>query len=184
MGMGRLLLVGLLLAGTIFGQLKERGEKGDPNAALVEEDEDIVAPTEYVFNPIQAKKDVKIGDFYAKKGSHRAAVGRYLEATKWNPSFAEAFWKLARSREKLDQPTQALDAYRKFVELEPDGKQGREAQKRIADIEAQREKLPMTQESAAEPQTGSTEAGSAETESAESGSAEAGSAKAAEEPRP
>lgn len=148
MCMGRLLLVGFLLSLPLFGQLKERDEKADPNAALVEEDEDIVAPTEYVFNPIQAKKDVKVGDFYAKKGSHRAAVGRYLEATKWNPSFAEAYWKLARSREKLDQPAQALDAYRKFIELDPDGKQAREARKRIADIEAQREKLPLTEEAA------------------------------------
>jgi tetratricopeptide (TPR) repeat protein len=141
--MGRLLLVGLLLSLTVFGQLKEREAQADPNAALVEEDEDIVAPTEYVFNPIQAKRDLKVGDFYAKKGSHRAAVGRYLEATKWNPGFAEAYWKLARTREKLDQPVQALDAYRKYVELEPDNKQAREARKRIAEIEAQQEKLPL-----------------------------------------
>jgi tetratricopeptide (TPR) repeat protein len=141
--MGRLLLVGLLLSLTVFGQLKEREEKTDPNAALVEEDEDVVAPTEYVFNPIQAKRDLKVGDFYAKKGSHRAAVGRYLEATKWNPSFAEAYWKLARTREKLDQPVQALDAYRRYVELEPGNKQAREARKRIAEIEAQQEKLPL-----------------------------------------
>jgi tetratricopeptide (TPR) repeat protein len=148
MGMGRLLLVGLLLSLTVFGQLKERDEKSDPNAVVVEEDEDIVTPTEYVFNPIQAKKDLKIGDFYAKKGSHRAAVGRYLEATKWTPGFAEAYWKLARSREKLDQLAQALDAYRKFVELAPDGKQAQEARKRIGEIEAQREKLPLTEEAA------------------------------------
>jgi tetratricopeptide (TPR) repeat protein len=148
MGMGRLLLGGLLLSLTVFGQLKERDEKSDPNAVVVEEDEDIVTPTEYVFNPIQAKKDLKIGDFYAKKGSHRAAVGRYLEATKWNPGFAEAYWKLARSREKLDQLAQALDAYRKFVELAPDGKQAQEARKRIGEIEAQREKLPLTEEAA------------------------------------
>jgi tetratricopeptide (TPR) repeat protein len=148
--MGRLLLLGLLLSLTAFGQLKEREQKSDPNAAVVEEDEDIVAPTEYVFNPIQANKDLKVGDFYAKKGSHRAAVGRYLEATKWNPSFAEAYWKLARSREKLKQPAQALDAYRKYVELDPDSKQAREARKRIADIEARQEKLPMTQEAAAQ----------------------------------
>lgn len=141
--MGRLLLVGLLLSLTVFGQLKEREEKTDPNAALVEEDEDIVAPTEYVFNPIQAKRDLKVGDFYAKKGSHRAAVGRYLEATKWNPAFAEAYWKLARTREKLDQPVLALDAYRKYIELEPDSKQARQARKKVAEIEAQQEKLPL-----------------------------------------
>lgn len=152
--MGRLLLVGLLLGLTAFAQLKEREEKADPNAAVVEEDEDIVAPTEYVFNPIQAKKDLKVGDFYAKKGSHRAAVGRYLEATKWNPSFAEAYWKLGRSREKLDQPAEALEAYRKYIELDPNGDNARQARKRIAEIEAQQEKLPLTQEAAAKQEDG------------------------------
>jgi tetratricopeptide (TPR) repeat protein len=134
--MGRLLVVLLLLTVPVLAQLKERqGEtNAESNAPLVEEDEDIVAPTEYVFNPIQAKKDLKVGDFYAKKGNHRAAAGRFLEATKWNPGLAEAYWKLGRSRERLDQTQQALEAYRKYVELEADGKFAREAHKRIAEL--------------------------------------------------
>jgi tetratricopeptide (TPR) repeat protein len=148
--MRRLLVILLLLNLPGLAQLKEREEKSEPTAPLVEEDEDIVAPPEYVFNPIQAQKDLKIGDFYAKKGNHRAAAGRYLEATKWNPSFAEAYWKLAHSREKLKQPAQALDAYRKYVELEPDGKLIREARKRISALEAQQEKLPLTHEASKE----------------------------------
>ena len=146
--MGRLLVVLLLLSLPAAAQLKERDEKTEPPGALVEEDEDIVAPTEYVFNPIQANKDLKIGDFYAKKGSHRAAVGRYLEATKWNPGLAEAYWKLARSREKLNQHAQSLEAYQKYLELEADGKHAREARKRVSEIEAQREKLPLTEQAA------------------------------------
>jgi tetratricopeptide (TPR) repeat protein len=154
--MGRLLVILLLLdlPGLVYAQLKERPEKSESAGAVVEEDEDIVAPTEYVFNPIQAKKDLKIGDFYAKKGNHRAAVGRYLEATKWNPSFAEAYWKLGHSREKLNQPAQALEAYHKYVELEPDGKMSREARKRIAELEAQQEKLPLAHEAAKEKEAG------------------------------
>jgi tetratricopeptide (TPR) repeat protein len=146
--MGRLLVVFLLLNLGGQAQLKERDEKGGNTAPLVEEDEDIVAPPEYVFNPIQAEKDLKIGDFYAKKGSHRAAVGRYLEATKWNPGLVEAYWKLARTREKLNQSPEALEAYRKVVDLEPDGKLAREARKRIAELEARSEKLPLTEEAA------------------------------------
>jgi tetratricopeptide (TPR) repeat protein len=143
-----LLALLLLLQLPALAQLKEREENTESTAPLVEEDEDIVAPVEYVFNPIQAQKDLKIGDFYSKKGNYRAAVGRYLEATKWNPSFAEAYSKLGRAREKLNQPAEALEAYRKYVELETDAKQVREARKRIAELEAQREKLPLTHEAA------------------------------------
>lgn len=146
--MGRLLVALLLLSLPGLPQLQEREANSESNAPLIEEDEDIVAPTEYVFNPIQAKKDLKVGEFYAKKGNHRAAAGRYLEATKWNPGLAEAYWKLGRAREKLNQPTLALEAYRKYVELESDGKLVRETRKRIAELEAQQEKLPLTEEAA------------------------------------
>lgn len=145
-----LLALLLLLHLPALAQLKEREESTESPAALVEEDEDIVAPVEYVFNPIQAQRDLKIGDFYSKKGNHRAAVGRYVEATKWNPGFAEAYAKLARAREKLNQPAEALEAYRKYVELEPDAKLVREARKRISELEAQREKLPLTHEASKE----------------------------------
>ncbi len=146
--MRRLLILLLLLNLPGLAQLKERDQKSEPAAPLVEEDEDIVAPTEYVFNPIEAQKDVKIGDFYSKKGNQRAAAARYLEATRWNPGFAEAYWKLGHARDKLKQPLDALEAYRKYVELEPDGKQVHHAQKRITALEAEREKLPLAQQDA------------------------------------
>lgn len=148
--MGRLLVVLFLLSLPGLAQLKERDEKSEPVAPLIEEDEDIVAPPEYVFNPIQAQKDLKIGDFYAKKGNYRAAAGRYLEATRWNPSFAEAYWKLGRAREKLKQPAEALEAYRRYIEVEPDGKLVRETRKRISELEARQEKLPLTHEASKE----------------------------------
>lgn len=130
-------------------QLKERSEDPPPPAdateGLVDEDEDILPQTEYAFNPIQAKKDLKVGDFYWKKGNHRAAAARYLEATRWNPTYSEAFWKLARAREKLDQTAEALDAYRSFVEVEGDGKKVDEARGRIAEIEKEFDSPPLSE---------------------------------------
>jgi tetratricopeptide (TPR) repeat protein len=108
-----------------------------------DEDEDVLPQTEYAFNPIQAKKDLKIGDFYWKKGNHRAAAARYLEATRWNPTFADAYWKLGEAREKLNQPAEALDAYRKFLGAESEGKRAEEAHKRIEELEKHTEKLPV-----------------------------------------
>jgi tetratricopeptide (TPR) repeat protein len=157
--MGRLLVVLLLTGLLASAQLKERDAKNGSTAPLTEEDEDLLPQTEYVFNPIQAQKDVKVGDFYAKKGNHRAAVGRYLEATRWNPGLAEAFWKLAHSRDKLKQPAQALDAYRKYLEIEPDSKQAAEAKKRVNELEAQQEKLPVAEKDQAPKESDGTPGG-------------------------
>ncbi|MCB1022332.1 MAG: hypothetical protein KDC27_20550, partial [Acidobacteria bacterium] len=62
-------------------ELNKRPEPPPQTQPMRDEDEDVLPQTEYAFNPIQAKKDMKIGDFYSKKGNHRAAAARYLEAT-------------------------------------------------------------------------------------------------------
>ena len=134
-------LLGLALAvglGFAQGQLRER-EETPPQAEvpLVDEDEDLLPQTRYAFNPIQARKDLKIGNFYARKGNHRAAAGRYLEAAKWNPSYAEAYWRLGRSREKLKQPSDALEAYRRFLQLAPDDKRAKAVKGKIPLLERQ-----------------------------------------------
>lgn len=118
-------------------QLKERSDAAplvDETGGLVDEDEDLLPTTTYAFNPIQAKKDLKIGDFYAKKGNDRAAAARYLEATRWNPQYADAYWKLAEARDELGQNPQALDAYRSYLALEPNGKQAKQAQVRVEQL--------------------------------------------------
>ena len=134
-----LVLVGSLLAPVASGapaQLKDRTEKAiELPANMKDEDEDVVQETTYVFNPIQAKREVKVGKFYSKKGNHRAAAARYLEATRWNPSFVEAYWRLGRSREKLAQHQEALDAYRKYLKLDPGGKRSKEVRVKITSLE-------------------------------------------------
>ncbi len=117
-------------------QLKERSEPLlEEDLGLVDEDEDQLVEKQYVFNPILARKEFKVGNFYAKKGSHRAAAGRYLEATHWDPNFSEAYWKLGRSREKLKQADAALEAYRKYLDLDPTGKYAKTVRKRMAGVE-------------------------------------------------
>lgn len=141
----------LLFAGTASAQLQERKAAApiaDENAALVDEDEDLLPQTSYAFNPVQAKNDVKIGHFYAKKGNHRAAAARYLEATKWNPQSSEAYLRLAESRDELDQGPQALDAYRSYLALEPDGKQAKRSKERIAQLEEALKNPPLSAEQA------------------------------------
>ncbi|MCL6545408.1 MAG: tetratricopeptide repeat protein [Bryobacteraceae bacterium] len=74
---------------------------------------------------------MEIGNFYFRKGSYRAAAGRFLEATKWNPGLAEAYLRLGEAYEKLKATAQARQAYEKFLELDPKHKQAGAVRKRL-----------------------------------------------------
>jgi tetratricopeptide (TPR) repeat protein len=102
------------------------------------DEEETTAEPEYTFNPIQAKKELQIGDFYFKKKSYRAAANRYEHATKWQPNLADAFYKLGETREKLDQPEQAVAAFQKYLELSPSPHKADEVKKRIAQLQKQK----------------------------------------------
>jgi len=102
----------------------------DKEAAPPEEDTSIGATT-YSFNPLQAKKDIEVGNEYAKKRSYRAAAGRFLSATKYNDGDAEAWLRLGEMDEKLRDKLGAHDAYAKYLELASDAKNAAEIKKRL-----------------------------------------------------
>jgi tetratricopeptide (TPR) repeat protein len=88
-------------------------------------------PKVYSFNPIQAKNEITVGNFYWNKGSYRAAAKRYEEASRWNPGLVEAFFKLGEAREKLKQRDAARAAFTRVVQLAPESKEGREAKRKL-----------------------------------------------------
>ncbi len=96
-----------------------------------EEDETLQTKKEYAFNPLQAEKEVKVGEFYFKKGSYWAAANRFLEATKWNPGMAEAYFRLGEAKEKLKDNKAAHQAWAKFLELAPGDKRAEEVRKKL-----------------------------------------------------
>lgn len=98
----------------------------------VEEDESL-APKTYTFNPLQANKEVTIGNYYFKKKNYRAAAKRYAEATHWNPNYAEAYLRLGEAQEKLHDKDQSKQAYSKYVELAPDAKNADSIKKKISE---------------------------------------------------
>jgi tetratricopeptide (TPR) repeat protein len=112
-----------------FAQAQQRDKRQEP-AEPPEEDE-ILKPKEYVFNPLQAEKELKIGNFYFKKGSWKAASLRYTEATLWNPGFANAWLRLGEAREKMKDTEGAREAYKKFLELAPEDKRAGEVKKKL-----------------------------------------------------
>ena len=93
-----------------------------PQQLPPEEDETLKPQKEYAFNPLQAKEELRIGNYYYKKGSMRAAALRFEEATKWDPTSAESFLRLGESRERMGDKKAARIAYTKYVELAPGAK--------------------------------------------------------------
>ena len=96
----------LPLLGQEDPKLKRRGDPAatpqavDKNGLPPEEDKSI-AVKDYAFNPLQAQKEIRTGNYYFKKGAFRAAAGRFEEATKWNDGEPEAWLRLGEAEEKL-----------------------------------------------------------------------------------
>jgi tetratricopeptide (TPR) repeat protein len=82
----------------------------------------------------EASRNITAGNFYFKKGNFRAASRRYSEASKWDPTSAEAVLRLGEADEKLRDFTGAREAYQKFVTLSSDGKEIEAVKKRIAGL--------------------------------------------------
>jgi Flp pilus assembly protein TadD len=117
------------------GELKrDRSPKAAPTKESYppppEEDQSI-APTQYSFNPLQSQRDVTVGDYYFKRGSYRAAAGRYREATRWNEKNPEAWLRLGEASEKAKDKDAAREAYTKYLALASDAKNAAEIRKRV-----------------------------------------------------
>ncbi|HWF47964.1 MAG TPA: tetratricopeptide repeat protein [Bryobacteraceae bacterium] len=117
----------------IAQEQKPSANRPNPQDLPPEEDEN-VAPKTYSFNPIQSEHELKVGNFYMRKGKYRAAAGRYVEATKWDPNSAEAFFHLGEAEEKLENLASARAAFQKVVQISPDSKEGKEAKRKLEKI--------------------------------------------------
>ena len=117
-------------------KLKRRGEPTttpqhvDKNGLPPEEDKSI-AVKDYAFNPLQAQKEIRTGNYYFKKGSYRAAAGRFEEATKWNSGEPEAWLRLGEAQEKLKDHKAARTAYTKYLALAGESKIADEIRKKL-----------------------------------------------------
>jgi tetratricopeptide (TPR) repeat protein len=105
-----------------------------PDESNPPEEDESVAPRTYAFDPLQSERSIKIGNFYMHQGTargFRAALGRYEDATKYNPSSAEAFFKVAEAEEKLKNKDAARIAFQRVIQLAPDSKLAQEAKKKL-----------------------------------------------------
>jgi len=109
-------------------------QTSDQEEVPPEEDKSL-ARDEYTFNPLQSQRDVQVGDYYRKdKHNYHAAAERYREATLHNDGNAEAWLKLGDAREKLKDPKAAVEAYKKYLELDATSKTAEEVRKKLSKL--------------------------------------------------
>jgi len=115
------------------GQLKrDRSQPAASGQQEVPPEEDTsLAVKEYSFNPLQAEKELQIGNFYFKTGKYRSAAMRFTEATKWNEGYSDAWLRLGETEEKLKDPKAAKEAYTKYLALASDAKNAPEIRKKL-----------------------------------------------------
>ncbi|MGO9642690.1 MAG: tetratricopeptide repeat protein [Candidatus Acidiferrales bacterium] len=92
-------------------------------------------PEEPVFDPYHAQKSIEIGKFYLDKGDYDAAIGRFEDATRYQPKLALPWELLGEAWEKKHDKEKALDAYKKFLELLPQGGDSDRVRKRVAKLQ-------------------------------------------------
>lgn len=124
----------LLFAGLLASAQQQQPQP--PAHAEPEEEDAVSAPKEYTLNPIQAQAEIKIGQYYLKRGRYKAAAGRFEEATRWNPGLPEAYLLLGGAQERLRDAKAARAAYQKYLELAPEAKDAAEVRKRLAKLPA------------------------------------------------
>jgi tetratricopeptide (TPR) repeat protein len=98
------------------------------------EEDTSVAPKVYPLDPLESERNIKVGNFYMHQGTlrgYRAALGRFQDATKYNPNSAEAFFRLGEAQEKLKNKDGAKAAFEKVLQLAPDSKLAHEAKKKL-----------------------------------------------------
>ncbi len=133
-----MILNSVFLCGAVLAQQQappkgQADHKTTPHEqAPPEEDTEAVPEVkEYSFNPLQAEKEVRVGNYYFKKGSYKAAASRFQEAVKWNPGFAEGYLRLGDAEEKLADQKAAREAYSKFLDLAPNDKRSEAIKKKL-----------------------------------------------------
>lgn len=114
------------------GEQQSNGQKQDEQEPP-EEDANL-KPKEYAFNPLQATKELQVGMEYFKRGSYKAAAGRFREATRWNPKLAEAWLRLGEAEEKRKNRKDAKEAYAQYLDLQPDAKDASEIRKKVSKL--------------------------------------------------
>ena len=83
------------------------------------------------YDPALGKKDDKVGHFYLQTGDWAGAYGRYKQAAEVNPKDIKAVIGLAIAADHLGKRKVAIQNYKLYLMVMPDGKHSKEALKAL-----------------------------------------------------
>lgn len=126
-----LVLLSLAL-GPAFAQEKPRGKK--PVLIRADQPTEDVEPEIILPDPIRAKENIEVGDFYLKKGNLAAAKERYSESIKYAPRDPEPYFRLIRVLEKMELLEDAQQVCRDFVDRNPGSKKTEDFKKKEQEL--------------------------------------------------
>lgn len=88
----------------------------------------------YIHDPKLAAQDVKVGGFYYTNEDYKGAYSRFKEATKVDPTNADAVYGLAEAARALKLNDEAAENYRVYLDAFPDGPKAKAARKALAQL--------------------------------------------------
>jgi tetratricopeptide (TPR) repeat protein len=133
-----IILIGLSPGGnptTVSGQARPSPPAliRDTDKAEGKDEADATKPKDY--NPLEAERNVRIGDFYVKRKNYTAAIQRYRDAVDYQPNLIKAYDALGRAYEKTGAIDKAKEVYREFIQKNPDSAKVPEFHVRLAKLE-------------------------------------------------
>ncbi len=84
----------------------------------------------------RAEKDDDVAKFYTRDGNYQAAYLRYQDAVHFNPDDEVAHFGYAEMALKLGHPSEAVEQYRIYLKLAPDGDKAKDAEKALKKLGA------------------------------------------------
>jgi tetratricopeptide (TPR) repeat protein len=85
-------------------------------------------------DPIKAKENINVGNYYLKQKNYFAAIQRYLAAVEYQPDSVPAYEALGRAYEKNGDISKALEIYKKFLEENPNSPKALDFKARIVKL--------------------------------------------------
>src|SRR6266540_1228892 len=113
------------LLGLLLGSASAHAQARPSRPALIrdtdkaEGKDEAESVKEKSYNPLEAERNYRIGDFYFKKKNYAAAIQRYLEAIDFQPNLIKAYEALGRAYEKSGKPERAKEVYLDYIRKNP-----------------------------------------------------------------
>jgi tetratricopeptide (TPR) repeat protein len=95
------------------------------------------APDQPMWDPLRAERDLQVGQYYMHKGDVDAAIDRFQDAALAKPGYAIPFRFLGEAQEKKGLKRDAIQSYRRYLDLYPQAEDKTKIEKKIEKLRAE-----------------------------------------------